>query len=56
MELIRTDKALAEAIGLPIAQVRTLRKRRLIPVIKRGPRSHFYSLPKVEAALEKLNR
>lgn len=56
MELIHTDKGLAEVLRLPLATVRRLRKKRQIPYIKSGHRTHIYDLTKVTAALEKLNK
>lgn len=48
------SKALASEIGCPEPQINRLRRERKIPAIKLGYRTFKYDLPRVLAALERL--
>ena len=52
--LIHGDSALAAALGAGLSTVRTWRAKRLIPFIRTGHKSISYSLPRVLAALERV--
>jgi hypothetical protein len=49
-----TAEQVGEEIGLPESAVIRLRKQRKIPAVKLGYRTFVFLLPKVEAALSKL--
>ncbi|MEY5026716.1 MAG: hypothetical protein RLZZ244_2244 [Verrucomicrobiota bacterium] len=51
---IHGDEALASELNIPVSTVRSLRSQRLIPCVKAGHRTILYSLPKVLAALSKI--
>lgn len=54
LPLIHGDLALAQALGVGLSTIRTLKTKRLIPFMKTGHKSIIYNLPKVLAALESL--
>ena len=48
------DQQVADALGLAVSAIRRLRYERKIPFIRLGHRSVIMDLPKVRAALDKL--
>ena len=53
INLIHSDKLLAEVLNTSIYSIRNLRRKRIIPYIKTGHKTVIYDLNKVLAALEK---